>query len=261
MLPSDQDNPIPLNPDDEAVGSADELRHRQLVDQILNELFANHARGQAVNLHLRNRAHISVETILQTAYRRMRQRLTGMEEENLRQFESDIRLGMRYLSKTMTHAVYRIVKQRRKTSRLQHPMVDEVYVPSSDGDYDLAEVLAKVAMLRKELLPEEYEILALKDGLGLHYDEILIRQHWSNIEMGTNMRGEQLEMLKNALVLQIPFQPRSADFKQARQLALERLERCGFPFDKAAENRFSRRHLKAMQHAQDVLKRFFPDEE
>jgi hypothetical protein len=49
------------------------------VDQILNELFANHARGQAVNLHLRNRAHISVETILQTAYRRMRQRLTGMK--------------------------------------------------------------------------------------------------------------------------------------------------------------------------------------
>jgi hypothetical protein len=258
MSSSDQSHPSSLNPDDETVPSADELRHRQLVDEILHELFANHAQGQAVNLHLQNRAHISVETILQTSYRRMRQGLMKMDEENLRQFETDIRLGMRFLSKTMTRAVYRIVKQRRKTSRVEQPLVDEVYVPSSDGDLDLPEILAKVAGLRDLLTPDEFEILDLCDSMGLRYQEVHLRDHWSQVATVLEQHPEQFKLLENALLLGLGFQPRSPEFKRARQQALDGLERCGFPFDKAAENRFSRRYLKAQQHAQVILERFFP---
>jgi hypothetical protein len=260
MLPADQDNPVPLNPDHEGVGSTDELRHRQLVDEILDELFTNHARGQAINLHLQNPAHISVETILQTAYRRMRQAWMGKDEESLRQFETDIRRGMRYLSDTMTTAVWRIVGERRRIRKVERPLVDEAYVPSSGGDRDLAEVLAKVALLRKMLPPLQFEILDLCDSVGLQYQEVHLRENWIHVKSVLEGHPQEFKLLEDALLLGLKFQPRSPEFKRARQQALEGLERCGFPFNKQAENKFSRRHLEAGKEAQRILTSLFSGE-
>ena len=100
-------------------------------------------------------------------------------------------------------------------------------------------------------------MLFRSDSVGLQYQEVHLRENWFHVKLVLEAHPQELKLLEDALMLGLKFQPRTPEFQRARQQALEGLERCGFPFNKAAKNDFSRRYLEAKKEAQRILTDLF----
>jgi len=239
------------NPED------DSRERQQMIDTIMEELWRGFPLKQARNLTEENRSYITFETILATAWRRTKKGLEGLTEDDLRRFSEQIGFAMKYLKTTMVRAVRETVrKRRREEGNFGHELPEE---PEKDANRHLSEIIEKLARLRGLLTPAEYELLYLHDGLGLEYGEIHIRNHWNQIVDVFENNPDELRILENALVKEMPFQ-RDKAYTNICGKALAGLAQRGFPFDQKIENNYSDRYKKARDKARRLAARLFDED-
>ena len=250
MAANDSSPDVP-NPED------DSRERQQMIDTIMEELWRGFPLKQARNLAEENRSYITFDTILATAWRRTKEGLKRLTEDDLRRFSEEIRLAMGYLKETMKHAVWETVRKRRREEDNFGDQCPEE--PEEDLDGFLSKIVEKLARLKQLLTPAEYELLYLHDGLGLEYGEIHIRNHWNQTVDVFEDNPDELRILENALVKEMPFQ-RDKAYTDICGKALAGLAQRGFPFDQKIENNYSDRYKKARDKARRLAARLFDED-